>query len=318
MYQSILQRTARVGPLTRFNTARSLTQLTMGFTDIQQWKEHKRKQAEFKSTGANRSAIFDLKIYTPINKSNTWNISYAPDAESKANTMNPSTKALLPCCVHNPNITAAVKTPARASRIPRDIGKLDAVHQVGQYQGYSDKVAAGRMVAVTHWRGSNEGGLPRGITDSLGVPGLEILSKLHTQAASEAPGGFASGTTAEVHSSAGAMPSSFPGLFTDAATEAKPQSAPQKSSLSPGNPSAMADNKEQKDSKTQNRNNSPDATGQPTNASAPSTAAAPAARDPKDTPTPQEQSETAGQDAQEKVPKIPRTLPLFLGGGPFT
>ncbi|KAK0663882.1 hypothetical protein QBC41DRAFT_329041 [Cercophora samala] len=55
-------------------SARSLSGLTMGFDEIKKWKEWKTKQIIAPDP---KDTIFDLKVYSPINKSSTWNIDYS-------------------------------------------------------------------------------------------------------------------------------------------------------------------------------------------------------------------------------------------------
>ncbi|KAM7186751.1 hypothetical protein V8F20_011262 [Naviculisporaceae sp. PSN 640] len=60
--------------------ARPLSQLTMGMAEIAEWKEGKAR-----ASGASNAkpTIFDLKVLNPINKSNTWNITYDPEVKRK-------------------------------------------------------------------------------------------------------------------------------------------------------------------------------------------------------------------------------------------
>ncbi|KAK3382779.1 hypothetical protein B0T24DRAFT_22933 [Lasiosphaeria ovina] len=67
--------------------ARTLSQLTMGFDEIAQWKERNRKQQEQEGPekkDQQRPTVFDLKVTTPQHKSNVWNISYAPHDDTNS------------------------------------------------------------------------------------------------------------------------------------------------------------------------------------------------------------------------------------------
>ncbi|KAK0748341.1 hypothetical protein B0T21DRAFT_344015 [Apiosordaria backusii] len=72
---------------------RSLSQFTMGFEEIKRWKEWKIKQPLPPNP---KDTIFDLKVYTPINKSQIWNIDYSEEPKQPPPTPPSSVPPLSP------------------------------------------------------------------------------------------------------------------------------------------------------------------------------------------------------------------------------
>ncbi|KAK4196965.1 hypothetical protein QBC40DRAFT_109524 [Triangularia verruculosa] len=72
---------------------RPLSQLTMGFEENQKWKEWRFKQ--LLGGDSPHDTIFDLKVYTPINKSEIWNIDYS-DTPKQTPTTPPLSASPLP------------------------------------------------------------------------------------------------------------------------------------------------------------------------------------------------------------------------------
>lgn len=52
---------------------RRLSHAIMGFDEIAEWKAYRRRASDPRHQ-LKAQTIFDLKVYTPINKSKTWNI----------------------------------------------------------------------------------------------------------------------------------------------------------------------------------------------------------------------------------------------------
>ncbi|KAK4681296.1 hypothetical protein QC764_106175 [Podospora pseudoanserina] len=61
-------------PVTSLPSLRRLNCVTMGFDDVKRWKEWKAKELLVPNSQDN---VFHLKIYSPINKSQVWNIDYS-------------------------------------------------------------------------------------------------------------------------------------------------------------------------------------------------------------------------------------------------
>ncbi|KAK3941125.1 hypothetical protein QBC46DRAFT_432658 [Diplogelasinospora grovesii] len=66
---------------------RGLRSATMGFAEIAAWKAHRLKVS---SPGYTPTSVFDIKVYTPIHKSNVWNISYPP--HTPTSSVSPSSR----------------------------------------------------------------------------------------------------------------------------------------------------------------------------------------------------------------------------------
>lgn len=107
---------------------RRLSQLTMGFDEIAAWKQEKGNFSRTESHSAvKKPTIFDLRVYTPMTKSNTWNISYAPEAKVEYRRPLPATRAGI-YSRHFPArrlFTAQVETPV--IRIPSPLNTFSSL-----------------------------------------------------------------------------------------------------------------------------------------------------------------------------------------------
>lgn len=175
--------------------ARPLSHLTMGFDEIEQWKEDKRRQAMFADpnyTGP-KPTIFDLKIFTPIRKSDVWNISYAPDDRPKTSSESPK-KAKQTAIKLSPSYDSAAPRPLDTVE-SESKNKKDAGKPSKRDRDTTARAAAAHMARVTRYRVRDRRDVPelfwdadcwreRAAGEITGVPGLHVLRKLRVEAES--------------------------------------------------------------------------------------------------------------------------------------
>lgn len=164
---------------------RSLSHATMGFREIAEWKEHRRRASD-PHHHPKTETIFDLKVYTPVNKSSTWNVSYRSeeiDAEARmvaqGQTPPPNPKRFRVHSRHyatvaaghiniahlaKPKANSPIRLPAQASTISSLATETDPLEST------QDSVFCSERQATE-------------ITD---VPGLDVLSKLRIEKLSHA------------------------------------------------------------------------------------------------------------------------------------
>lgn len=336
MYTSTLKRAARpVGPWIPVKPSRSLYQLTMGFAEIKKWKEHQKSQAESEAQGSKELSTPKLKVYTPINQSSTWNISYPTTKEPDSRLMAPIAMApkLLRLRAPKLNITiprfgkpvpqsAPLTSPILTNPFSSKSDNTNTPHDVGQYQWYSDEVGAGRTLAGTYWGADDGARLEGDMTEFLGRPARDVLSALRVQelAEKEEPHTPVSNDNISEEPLSGyeSYPSPYtcPEFFFRATKPAAPRFNKNNKNKRPLSPDATEDtsgsnNKKQKTNPTTIPPQSRITTGTPM-----------VPRKIKNNP--------AGAAAQIQTidprlisrntsspPEPQRSLPLFLGGGPF-
>lgn len=176
---STARRLATTPPIRRLNHA------TMGFEEIAKWKEHRRRATDPRHQ--RNQTIFDLKIYTPTNKSSTWNISYAADegdteprkaAQIATSRTSPPSPTSMWSRVHTRHYAALAAGQTTHSKVVKS--KTESPIRLPAAASMFSSLAADTKPDDEEIQFSVFGA-ERRATEIIDVPGLDVLVKLRAE-----------------------------------------------------------------------------------------------------------------------------------------
>ena len=158
---------------------RRLSHATMGFDEIAEWKRYKHMASDPRHQ-SRTGTIFDLKVYSPINKSNTWNISYASgeaDNEfqnvAQGQTPLPSPKRFRTHSRHFATVAAGQTTTTNMAK-----PKAESPIRLPVANMFSSLATDTKPIEPTS---SSVFCSERQATEITDVPGLDVLAKLRAE-----------------------------------------------------------------------------------------------------------------------------------------